>query len=270
MCPWAQRLPAWSWLSGEPVSTQPGICVPVPAGAQKAPAWDLVSGAADRVRSGHQSRSLMFSFLSPQHSIRALALRVLREILRNQPARFKNYAELTIMKTLEAHKDSHKEVSRVRVYTHPMSVLMSEQRCRAHAPAGAHSRASTAVQQAGPPPAVRTRDGRAASLSPWSPAALGGCRHMLSAGVLGEMGTCGSPPPWQHAPLCRLWAWWQRCLLHQLPVVRNSPCWGSHSSGLSQTHVSGLGLVCGWWTVHALSSHLLTCPGTCYSQSLEY
>ncbi|XP_037705415.1 CLIP-associating protein 1 isoform X20 [Choloepus didactylus] len=47
-----------------------------------------------------------------EHSIRALALRVLREILRNQPARFKNYAELTIMKTLEAHKDSHKEVVR--------------------------------------------------------------------------------------------------------------------------------------------------------------
>ncbi|XP_032967509.1 CLIP-associating protein 1 isoform X22 [Rhinolophus ferrumequinum] len=46
------------------------------------------------------------------HSIRALALRVLREILRNQPARFKNYAELTIMKTLEAHKDCHKEVVR--------------------------------------------------------------------------------------------------------------------------------------------------------------
>ncbi|XP_039611201.1 CLIP-associating protein 1a isoform X22 [Polypterus senegalus] len=46
------------------------------------------------------------------HSIRALALRVLKEILRNQPARFKNYAELTIMKTLEAHKDSHKEVVR--------------------------------------------------------------------------------------------------------------------------------------------------------------
>lgn len=53
----------------------------------------------------------MFPFLPRQHSIRALALRVLREILRNQPARFKNYAELTIMKTLEAHKDSHKEVS---------------------------------------------------------------------------------------------------------------------------------------------------------------
>lgn len=55
---------------------------------------------------------LMSSFPSAlQHSIRALALRVLREILRNQPARFKNYAELTIMKTLEAHKDCHKEVS---------------------------------------------------------------------------------------------------------------------------------------------------------------
>ncbi|XP_056145140.1 CLIP-associating protein 1a isoform X7 [Lampris incognitus] len=47
-----------------------------------------------------------------EHTIRALALRVLKEILRNQPARFKNYAELTIMKTLEAHKDSHKEVVR--------------------------------------------------------------------------------------------------------------------------------------------------------------
>ncbi|XP_041637609.1 CLIP-associating protein 1-B-like isoform X9 [Cheilinus undulatus] len=46
------------------------------------------------------------------HTIRALSLRVLKEILRNQPARFKNYAELTIMKTLEAHKDSHKEVVR--------------------------------------------------------------------------------------------------------------------------------------------------------------
>ncbi|XP_052550234.1 CLIP-associating protein 2 isoform X41 [Tympanuchus pallidicinctus] len=47
-----------------------------------------------------------------EHAIRALALKVLREILRNQPARFKNYAELTIMKTLEAHKDPHKEVVR--------------------------------------------------------------------------------------------------------------------------------------------------------------
>ncbi|XP_039571222.1 CLIP-associating protein 2 isoform X42 [Passer montanus] len=47
-----------------------------------------------------------------EHAIRALALKVLREILRNQPTRFKNYAELTIMKTLEAHKDPHKEVVR--------------------------------------------------------------------------------------------------------------------------------------------------------------
>ncbi|XP_048029117.1 CLIP-associating protein 1 isoform X5 [Megalobrama amblycephala] len=46
------------------------------------------------------------------HTIRALALRVLKEIMRSQPARFKNYAELTIMKTLEAHKDCHKEVVR--------------------------------------------------------------------------------------------------------------------------------------------------------------
>ncbi|XP_053266198.1 CLIP-associating protein 2 isoform X14 [Podarcis raffonei] len=47
-----------------------------------------------------------------EHAIRALALKVLREILRHQPARFRNYAELTIMKTLEAHKDPHKEVVR--------------------------------------------------------------------------------------------------------------------------------------------------------------
>uniref|UniRef100_A0A8C6MHR9 Cytoplasmic linker associated protein 1 n=1 Tax=Nothobranchius furzeri TaxID=105023 RepID=A0A8C6MHR9_NOTFU len=57
------------------------------------------------------------------HSIRALALRVLKEILRNQPGRFKNYAELTIMKTLEAHKDSHKEV--VRAAEEAASMLAS-------------------------------------------------------------------------------------------------------------------------------------------------
>ncbi|KAK2159523.1 hypothetical protein LSH36_151g01044 [Paralvinella palmiformis] len=44
--------------------------------------------------------------------IRALALRVLREILRHLPERFKEYAELTILKILEAHKDPIKEVSR--------------------------------------------------------------------------------------------------------------------------------------------------------------
>ncbi|XP_051948479.1 CLIP-associating protein 2-like isoform X13 [Xyrauchen texanus] len=47
-----------------------------------------------------------------EHVIRALALRVLKEILNRQPWRFKNYAELTVMKTLEAHKDPHKEVVR--------------------------------------------------------------------------------------------------------------------------------------------------------------
>ncbi|XP_048882193.1 CLIP-associating protein 2-like [Brienomyrus brachyistius] len=47
-----------------------------------------------------------------EHVIRTLALRVLKEILNQQPSRFKNYAELTIMKVLEAHKDPHKEVVR--------------------------------------------------------------------------------------------------------------------------------------------------------------
>uniref|UniRef100_A0A8C7Q5Y9 Cytoplasmic linker associated protein 1a n=1 Tax=Oncorhynchus mykiss TaxID=8022 RepID=A0A8C7Q5Y9_ONCMY len=46
------------------------------------------------------------------HTIRALALRVLKEILRNQPARFKNYAELTIMKTLEQGCPPHASVVR--------------------------------------------------------------------------------------------------------------------------------------------------------------
>ncbi|XP_061688193.1 CLIP-associating protein 1-like isoform X1 [Syngnathoides biaculeatus] len=56
---------------------------------------------------------LLLEMLSDKdYMIRALALRVLKEILRNQPSRFKNYAELTIMKTLEAHKDSQKEVVR--------------------------------------------------------------------------------------------------------------------------------------------------------------
>ncbi|XP_069776808.1 CLIP-associating protein 2-like isoform X4 [Narcine bancroftii] len=45
-------------------------------------------------------------------TIRALALKVLKEILKHQPERFKNYAELTIIRTLEAHKDPQKEVVR--------------------------------------------------------------------------------------------------------------------------------------------------------------
>ncbi|XP_045565344.1 CLIP-associating protein 2 isoform X17 [Salmo salar] len=55
-----------------------------------------------------------------EHVIRALALRVLREILSRQPWRFKNYAELTIMKALEAHKDPHKEVVRAAEETAAM------------------------------------------------------------------------------------------------------------------------------------------------------
>ncbi|XP_057211616.1 CLIP-associating protein 2 isoform X6 [Triplophysa rosa] len=58
-----------------------------------------------------------------EHVIRALALRVLKEILNRQPWRFKNYAELTIMKTLEAHKDPHKEV--VRAAEESASMLAS-------------------------------------------------------------------------------------------------------------------------------------------------
>jgi hypothetical protein len=37
--------------------------------------------------------------------IRAIALRCLREILRHQPRRFCDYAELTTLRILEAHKD---------------------------------------------------------------------------------------------------------------------------------------------------------------------
>ncbi|XP_030202347.1 CLIP-associating protein 2 isoform X35 [Gadus morhua] len=58
-----------------------------------------------------------------EHVIRALALRVLREILCKQPWRFKNYAELTIMKALEAHKDPHKEVVRAAEETAAMLAL---------------------------------------------------------------------------------------------------------------------------------------------------
>uniref|UniRef100_A0A3B3SIT4 Cytoplasmic linker associated protein 2 n=1 Tax=Paramormyrops kingsleyae TaxID=1676925 RepID=A0A3B3SIT4_9TELE len=55
-----------------------------------------------------------------EHVIRALALRVLKEILHRQPTRFKNYAELTIMKALESHKDPHKEVVRAAEETAAM------------------------------------------------------------------------------------------------------------------------------------------------------
>ncbi|XP_054909939.1 CLIP-associating protein 2 isoform X19 [Poeciliopsis prolifica] len=58
-----------------------------------------------------------------EHVIRTLALRVLKEILGKQPWRFKNYAELTIMKALEAHKDPHKEVVRAAEETAAMLAL---------------------------------------------------------------------------------------------------------------------------------------------------
>ncbi|XP_075995728.1 CLIP-associating protein 2 isoform X7 [Genypterus blacodes] len=62
--------------------------------------------------------------------IRTLALRVLREILSKQPWRFKSYAELTIMKALEAHKDPHKEVVRAAEETAAMLALsISPEQC---------------------------------------------------------------------------------------------------------------------------------------------
>ncbi|XP_068584774.1 CLIP-associating protein 2 isoform X22 [Cebidichthys violaceus] len=66
---------------------------------------------------------LMETMSDREHVIRTLALRVLREILSKQPSRFKNYAELTIMKALEAHKDPHKEVVRAAEETAAMLAL---------------------------------------------------------------------------------------------------------------------------------------------------
>lgn len=40
-----------------------------------------------------------------QDSLKIMALRVLREIIRRQPQRFKDYTELTIMKILQVQKD---------------------------------------------------------------------------------------------------------------------------------------------------------------------
>ncbi|KAG9355551.1 hypothetical protein JZ751_000389 [Albula glossodonta] len=65
-------------------------------------------------------RLLLETLGDREHVIRALALRVLKEILNRQPSRFKNYAELTIMKVVEAHKDAHKEVVRAAEETATM------------------------------------------------------------------------------------------------------------------------------------------------------
>jgi CLIP-associating protein 1/2 len=55
---------------------------------------------------------LLETFADMDDEIRALSLRVLREIVRRQPERFSCYAELTILKLLEAHRDSVKDVNR--------------------------------------------------------------------------------------------------------------------------------------------------------------
>ncbi|KAL5010946.1 hypothetical protein ScPMuIL_013251 [Solemya velum] len=47
-----------------------------------------------------------------QSSIRSAALRTLREILRKEPSRFREYSELTILRILEAHKDQDRSVVR--------------------------------------------------------------------------------------------------------------------------------------------------------------
>lgn len=47
-----------------------------------------------------------------QALIRAQALQVLRELIKWEKDRFDNYAELTILNVLQAHKDSNKEVCR--------------------------------------------------------------------------------------------------------------------------------------------------------------
>ncbi|XP_078712225.1 CLIP-associating protein 1-A-like isoform X11 [Lampetra fluviatilis] len=56
--------------------------------------------------------TLLDTLKDADYTVRTLALRVLREIVRNRPDPFKNYAELTIIRSLEAHKDPHKEVVR--------------------------------------------------------------------------------------------------------------------------------------------------------------
>ncbi|XP_075263185.1 CLIP-associating protein 2-like isoform X7 [Convolutriloba macropyga] len=56
---------------------------------------------------------MLFETMSDKEpTIRALVLRVLREFLKHQQHRFQQYAEITILKTLDAHKDSHKDVVR--------------------------------------------------------------------------------------------------------------------------------------------------------------
>ncbi|XP_036366144.1 CLIP-associating protein 1-B isoform X16 [Octopus sinensis] len=53
---------------------------------------------------------LLETLADDDYKIRGLTLCVLRDILHNQPTRFKDYAELTILKVLESHKDLIREV----------------------------------------------------------------------------------------------------------------------------------------------------------------
>lgn len=53
---------------------------------------------------------LLETLADDDYKIRGLTLCVLRDILHNQPAQFKDYAELTILKILESHKDPIREV----------------------------------------------------------------------------------------------------------------------------------------------------------------
>lgn len=49
--------------------------------------------------------TLLLMCFEIQDSLKIMALRVLREIIRRQPQRFKDYTELTIMKILQVQKD---------------------------------------------------------------------------------------------------------------------------------------------------------------------
>lgn len=55
---------------------------------------------------------LLETFTDTDSSIRALSLRVLSEFLRCHAERFQEYVELTVVRSLEAHKDPVKEVTR--------------------------------------------------------------------------------------------------------------------------------------------------------------
>lgn len=225
-------------------------------------AWEPVSGPRWPCAQRGAARHLLMSVSPlPQHSIRALALRVLRETLRSQPARFKHYAELTIMKTLEAHKDSHKEVS--QPLAHSPAAAGSEQRCGG--PGGRALRASSG--RVCPFPCGQGGDGDEQALlwalsqapSPTGPRSpRGAVTPPPPTGELGEAGACGRAPPTGSKD-------WRR------PAR-------SVGSGLSSGSRHGAGRarfwarrVCTQRPARASSSsRLLDCPGACCPQSSTY